>query len=240
MLNTKPTALLLAGALALAPFVAQAEAEVARQVLVTGEASMDVPPDQAVVTMGVRAQDPQAAEAMAQVSEGMSAILASLRDSGIAAEDMQTRQISLHPVWSETRYDSGKTGEVTGFEASNQLIVTLHDLEAMGGVLDEVLRAGANEFQGLSFSYSDMTGAQDVMRTEAVEDAIRKAQQLAEASGMVLGPVREIRDSGAGGGAPMRAMEMARVSDMAIAPGSVNLTYAVSVSFDLLAPADEQ
>jgi len=235
MLNPKTMALVLAGALALAPFTLRAEE--LRQLHVTGEAALDVAPDQAVITLGVRAQAEEAGAAMEQVSLQMNEVLASLRDSGIAAKDMQTRQVSMHPVWSQIRSDGRDERSITGFEASNMLLVTLHDIETMGGVLDDVLRAGANEFRGLSFSYSARDQAEDVLRTQAVEDAIRKARQLAEASGMALGPVRDIRDGGPAGGAPMMAMEMARSSDMPVAPGTLNLSHTVSVTFDIMEPS---
>ncbi|MCG7627774.1 SIMPL domain-containing protein [Epibacterium sp. MM17-32] len=236
MLNRKTAAMMLAGVVALAP-LSPLHAEELRQLHVTGEASMDVAPDQAVITLGVRAQAEEAGAAMEQVSVQMNEVMTSLADSGIAGEDMQTQQISMHPVWSQIRRDGREERTITGFEASNLLLVTLHDIDAMGGVLDDVLRAGANEFRGLSFSYSERDAAQDGLRTKAVEDAIHKARQLAEATGMALGPVREIRDGGPQGGAPMMAMEMARSADMPISPGSVNLRHSVSVTFDILEPS---
>ncbi len=234
MLNGKTAALMLASALALAPL--QAAAEELRRLMVTGEATMEVVPDQAVISLGVRAQSKEAADAMDKVSEQMSQVLASLRDSGIAAEDMQTDHIALHPVWSQIDRDGQPENVITGFEAANTLTVRLKDVAGMGGVLDAVLRAGANEFRGLDFSYSKAEEAADLMRVQAVEDAFRKARQLAEASGMALGPVRELQDGGARGGAPMMAMEMARGKDMPVAPGAVSLGHSVSVVFDLMEP----
>ena len=62
MLNTKTAALMLAGAVALAPF--SLSAEELRQIHVTGEATTDVAPDQAYITLGVRAQAKEAGAAM--------------------------------------------------------------------------------------------------------------------------------------------------------------------------------
>ncbi|TNJ41759.1 SIMPL domain-containing protein [Phaeobacter sp. B1627] len=235
MSTPKLISLFVAGLVAFAPFSLQAEEM--RRLMVTGEASMDVAPDQAVITLGVRSQSEEAGEAMSQVSVSMGEVLARLQDSGIGAGDIQTRQVSMHPVWSQVRQGGQEVRAITGFEASNLVEVTLRDLEAMGGVLDDVLRAGANEFRGLAFSYSDTKAAQDKLRTEAVEDAIRKARQLADASGMTLGPVRMLQDGEPTGGAPMMAMEMARSADIQVAPGSVNLSHRVSATFDLLEPS---
>lgn len=235
MLNQKTMALMLAGAVAFAPL--SLSAEELRQLHVTGEASMDVAPDQAVITLGVREQAEEAGAAMEQVSVRMNEVMTSLGNSGIAGENMQTQHVSMHPVWSQVRRDGQDERSITGFEASNMLTVTLHDIDGIGGVLDDVLRAGANEFRGLSFSYSERDTAQDLLRTQAVENAFHKARQLAEASGMALGPVREIRDGGSAGGAPMMAMEMARSSDMPISAGTVSLEHNVSVTFDIMEPS---
>ncbi len=232
----KSAAMVLASVVALAPL--SLSAEELRRLMVTGEATMDVAPDQAVISLGVRAQSKEAGEAMEQVSVRMNEVLAALRDSGIAAEDMQTDHISMHPIWSQIREDGQSENAITGFEASNALTVRLTDIDTMGGVLDDVLRAGANEFRGLTFSYSEQDKAEDLLRTQAVEDAYRKARQLAEASGMALGPVRELRDGGAGGGgAPMMAMEMGRGKSVPVAPGTVSLSHSVSVVFDLMEPS---
>ncbi|OIQ29879.1 MAG: hypothetical protein BM562_10850 [Alphaproteobacteria bacterium MedPE-SWcel] len=232
MSTPKIVSLFVAGLVALAPLSAQAEE--LRRLMVTGEASLDVAPDQAEITLGVRAQSEEAADAMSQVSASMGEVLARLQDSGIAGDDIQTRQVSMNPVWSRIQQGGQDVRAITGFEASNLVMVTLRDLEAMGGVLDDVLRAGANEFRGLAFSFSDSRSVQDRLRTEAVEDAIRKARQLASAAGMSLGPVRTLQDGAPDGGAPMMAMEMARSADIPMAPGSVSLSHRVSVTFDLL------
>ncbi|ABF63317.1 protein of unknown function DUF541 [Ruegeria sp. TM1040] len=234
MLKSKTAALMLASAVALTPL--SLGAEELRQIHVTGEATSEVTPDRAHITLGVRVEAKDAGAAMEQVSQRMQEVTARLGDSGIAAQDMQTEQVSLHPVWNQVTRDGDQMREVTGFEASNLLRVTLQDLDAMGGVLDDVLAAGANEFRGLTFTYSEREAAENLLRTMAYENAYRKAQQLAEASGMALGPVRDIRDGGASGGAPMMAMEMARSSDMPISPGALSLRHSVTVTFDISVP----
>ncbi|OBY24486.1 SIMPL domain-containing protein [Leisingera sp. JC1] len=210
-----------------------------RQITVNGESTLQVPPELATITLGVTEEAEEAAAAMAAVSEAMRAVITRLKESGIAAEDLQTQQISMRPVWSQDRsYDSGGQREITGFEASNTLMVRVRDLDGLGPVLDKVLAAGANRFQGLSFGVSDPAAVIDQIRGEAVKDAIRKAQQLADAAGMDLGPVRSISEHG-GGGRPMMAMEMARSDAMPIEAGELTFTHNVSVVFDLAVPGSD-
>ncbi|NSY37666.1 SIMPL domain-containing protein [Leisingera sp. ANG59] len=211
-----------------------------RQITVIGESTLNVSPELAMITLGVTEEAEEAAAAMAAVSEAMAAVITRLKEAGIAAEDLQTQQISMRPVWSQDRsYDSGGRREITGFEASNTLMVRVRDLDGLGPVLDKVLAAGANRFQGLSFGVSDPAAVIDRIRGEAVKDAIQKAQQLADAAGMELGPVRTITEHGGGGGRPMMAMEMARSDAMPIEAGELSFTHNVSVVFDMAVPGGE-
>ncbi|MEX0302254.1 MAG: SIMPL domain-containing protein, partial [Leisingera sp.] len=207
---------------------------------VSGESMLQVAPELATITLGVTEEAEEAAVAMSAVSDSMRAVIARLKEAGIAAEDMQTKRIAMHPVWSQDRsYDSGGRREITGFQASNSLMVRVRDLERLGPVLDTVLTAGANQFQGLSFGVEDPSAVTDQIRGAAVKDAIRKAQQLAEAAGMELGPVRSISEHGNGGGRPMMAMEMARSDAMPIEAGELTFTHNVSVVFDMSVPGGE-
>ncbi|KIC07835.1 membrane protein [Leisingera sp. ANG-M1] len=228
---------LLAAALMLsvsAGAVAAGETAAQRQITVNGESRLQVAPELASITLGVTEEAEDAAVAMGAVSDAMSAVIGRLKKAGIAAEDMQTRRIALHPVWSQDRsYDSGGRREITGFQASNTLMVRVRDLERLGEVLDTVLRAGANQFQGLSFGVEDPAAVTDQLRGAAVKDAIRKAQQLAEAAGMELGPVRSINEHGGSGGRPLMAMEMARSDAMPIEAGELTFSHTVSVVFDM-------
>ncbi|WP_424980163.1 SIMPL domain-containing protein [Leisingera sp. S232] len=234
--------ILLAAALMLsmsAGAVVASEAANLRQITVTGEGKVQMAPELAAITLGVTEEAEDAAVAMSAVADSMRSVIARLKNAGIAAEDMQTQQIAMHPVWSQDRsYDSGNRREITGFEASNILMVRVRELGELGPVLDAVLKAGANRFHGLRFDVKDPEAAADAIRGEAVRDAIRKAQQLAEAAGMELGPVRSISEHG-GGGRPMMAMEMARSDAMPIEAGELTFSQNVTVVFDLLVPGGD-
>lgn len=234
---------LLAAAMALslsAGGLAAAEAAAPRQITVTGESTLNVAPELATIVLGVTEEAEEAAQAMAAVSEAMGAVISQLKDAGIASEDMQTQQVALHPVWSKGgSYNGDGRREITGFQASNTLMLRVRDLEQLGSVLDRVLTAGANRFQGLSFGVEDPAAIADQIRGEAVKDAIRKATQLAEAAGMELGPVRSISEHGGGGARPMMAMEMARSDAMPVEAGELSFSHNVSVVFDMTVPQGE-
>jgi uncharacterized protein YggE len=215
----------------------KAETRTDRQILVSGEGRVEVAPDLALITLGVSKEAKEAGEAMALVSEDMFAVVQELRAVGIADKDLQTQQISLQPVWSNGgSYNSSGERRITGFLAANTVNLRVRDLDQLGEVLDRVLRAGANQFQGLRFDVADQALLRDQMRASAVADARHKAEQLAAAAGVTLGPVRTITDQDHGGGRPMMAMEMSRSGAMPIEAGELSFSHNVQVVFDLVVP----
>lgn len=217
----------------------KADTRTDRQILVSGEGRVEVAPDLAVITLGVSKEAKEAGEAMALVSEDMFAVVQELRAVGIADKDLQTQQISLQPVWSNGgSYNSSGERRITGFLAANTVNLRVRDLDQLGEVLDRVLRAGANQFQGLRFDVADHALLQEQMRASAVADARHKAEQLAAAAGVTLGPVRTITDQDHGGGRPMMAMEMSRSGAMPIEAGELSFSHNVQVVFDLVVPTE--
>ena len=205
-----------------------------RQISVTGEAQIQVPPTVATITLGVTEQADEAVNAMRQVSKTMVAVIDQLHKAGIAAEDLQTRQISVNPIWTSAgSYSSGQERKITGFTASNTLMLRVRDLDKLGEVLDQVLQVGANEFRGLQFGVVDPSEIYDEMRGAAVKDAIAKAEQLAVAADLTLGPVLTITDHGGNDGGQPMMLEMARSSAMPIEAGELSFSHNVSVVFGI-------
>src|SRR5439155_22552531 len=117
-------------------------------VTVTGEATVAVAPDAAVIRLGVSSQDKTAREASEANAKQMTAVLAAIKDSGIADRDIQTSRLSLQP-----QYDANKSGNarLTGFQASNQVTVRIRDIDRLPAVVDRAIAAGANEMSGIEF-----------------------------------------------------------------------------------------
>lgn len=208
--------------------------EGARRISVAGEGRVEAAPDMATITLGVTHEAKEAQEAMRATSDGVARVLERLGAMGIAARDLQTRQLSLNPVWSD-RASSGGTGRrITGFVASNTVLVRVRDLAALGGILDAVIADGANDFNGLRFGVQDPDPLLDEARRRAVADAMARAALLAEAAGVPLGPVRSIDDHGGGQPMPMAEMAMrASPGGVPVAAGELTLTATVSMVFEI-------
>lgn len=197
-------------------------------VTVTGEATVAVAPDSAVIRIGVSSQDKTAREASDANAKQMTAVLAAIKSNNIAERDIQTSRLSLQP-----QYDANKSGtaRLTGFQATNQVTVRIRDIGNLAAVLDSAISAGANEMSGIEFVVSEQSKLLDRARDDAIADARRKAELYAKAAGARLGHVVAISEEGST--QPPHPMQTLRASAVPISPGEQTLKAVVTVSYEL-------
>jgi uncharacterized protein YggE len=221
------TALLLTFSLLTAPALAQI-GDLPPSITVAGEASISVAPDRAIVRAGVTSQGKTAREAVAANNKAMASVFAALKDSGIADADVQTSRLSLDALRGNR-----DNPQITGFQASNQVTVTLRDVTRTGEVLDRLVGAGANTVGGIEFVVSEASKLLDRIRADAIADARRKAEIYAQAAGVGLGRPFLISEQ-AGPPRPMVKMAAPSASPMAVAPGEEQIGIGVTVSYELM------
>ena len=171
-------ALLGAGATAtVAPAQVRQTAAEPKSITVAGEAETTATPDVAYVTVGVQTQSATAAEATGENSRLMTAVLNTLRGRGVRPQDLRTSGLYVMP-----QYERNRT-EVVGYEASNNVTVTVNEVERAGELLDAALGAGANRVAGLRFDIRDTAG----LRQQVLADAARSARARADALAAGLG-----------------------------------------------------
>jgi len=185
---------------------------------VNGEGTATAAPDIASVRAGVETDGATAAEALAANSALAAKIIAALKAAGVAPSDIQTSGLNVQPLYGDMQRTQTpgvpQVPEVVGYRVSNTVAVTIRALGGMGSVLDDLVAAGANRVDSVSFGFADDTAVADQARRSAVADAKRRAAVLAEAAGVKLVRVLTITDSGSFqpqpmGGAMFRAERMA-------------------------------
>jgi uncharacterized protein YggE len=203
-----------------------------RTISVTATATVDAVPDMAVLNLGVTHEAKQAGDAMSMVSDSLRAVFARLEEAGIAPRDMQTTGLSLSPVWSNYDGSNGDRRRITGYTASNGVTVRVRDLDALGGLLDTVIADGANRLDGLRFDLQEPDPLMDEARRQAVAQARARAELLAGAAGVTLGPLRSLSEqSDRPRPMQMEMASMSRGSDMPIAGGEIGLSATVSMEW---------
>jgi uncharacterized protein YggE len=201
--------LLLAGVLVLAqagfvPSVAQAQTGPAtgstlpRTITVVGEGTVKIKPDVAQANIGVEVMQPTVKEASREAKDIMDAVLVALKQQGIDEKDIQTSGFS---IWADRPYSpEGMPSEKATYRVSNNVAVTIRDLDKVGAVLDAAIEAGANNIYGVNFSLADPSQVESEAREKAVADAQAKAQELAKLNDVQVGEVVSISEVVASGG----------------------------------------
>ena len=205
-------------------------------VSVSGHGEVNVPPDTASVSIGIDVVQPTLGQAQEQATAQATMVIEALKAAGIADEDIQTAYFNVNILRDYS--ENGDPTQITGFEITNQLQLTVRDTDTLGDLLDEAVSAGANSINGVTFSVDDQTAAASQARRQAVEDARTKAEELAAAAGLTLGPVLSVAEgtvapmpppmtAGAGG-------EMAKAqAAVPVQPGSSTVAVDVSITFEL-------
>ncbi|PPB79863.1 hypothetical protein LV82_02420 [Albidovulum inexpectatum] len=205
------------------------------RLFVTGAGQVEVAPDMATITLGVVTEAPGADDAMAANSRALAEVIQRLTLAGVAARDIQTSSLSVSPQWTRPE-DRDDAPRIAGYRVQNMVTVRIRDLELLGGVLDSVVQGGANQLVGLTLGIADPHEAMNEARRRAVADAIGRAQVLAQASGVKLGPIVSISEGGSGMPQPMFKAEAAfagRAMDVPIAAGELTVEASVSMSWQI-------
>lgn len=179
-------------------FVAPAAAEPLKDsvpsVAVVGEAEEEVAPDQATLHFGVVTERPAAADAAKENARVAATILDELKTLGVVDADVRTQGVTLTPVSTEERDPKGKTTAIKKYYvARNDISVRVRDLQRAGEIAGRLMDKGVNSFQGVDYDYSQPDAKMDELRARAVKDAERRARVYAEAAGLRLSRVLEIR-----------------------------------------------
>lgn len=139
-----------------------------------------VAPDMATINLGVQTDAPTAAEALKANGARMNQVMAALKKAGIAERDIQTSNLNLNAQYA---YEQNQPPKLTGYQASNQVTITVRDLAKLGASVDATVNAGANTVNGISFGLADPRAAEDAARLEAVKALQAKAALYARATG---------------------------------------------------------
>jgi uncharacterized protein YggE len=161
----------------------------------------------------------------------MKRILAAIEKGGVAAKDVRTVR---HDVEVQRSFERGAAGTVTGYVVTSQVAVTVRDLSRLGALLDQVVAAGSNAIEGLSFEKDDDSAERARALEAAVADARAKAAVLAKAAGATLGEIVEITESAAGP-VPLAASGLvaARAAAVPIATGQLEVVATVALTVAL-------
>ncbi len=208
-------------------------------ITVTGSGEIRVPPDEAVVRLGVLSQREEASQAQDEANRIAAGILDGVTALGVPEEAVQTSRLVLSPVYDQPQ-PQARTREprIVAYRATNVVSVRLEDLAKIGPAIDAAIEAGANQVEGVDFRLRDDLEARQKALSKAVRQAEGKARAIAGALGVGLGPVLEAREGGIsievprfGGGPQVMMMEARAAQPTPVAAGDITVSATVTLRY---------
>ena len=146
------------------------------QVSVTGDYTLSIVPDVAYVDLGVRTVDLHPEDAVSKNMKDMEKVLTAIRSLGVEDKDIQTQNLTVYPKyeWQNDQYVE------TGYEAMQNIKVTLTDFTLVASVIADAGKAGANQINNVNFTLKEYDTELAVARQEAILEAKAKAQTIAK------------------------------------------------------------
>ncbi|OYX71169.1 MAG: hypothetical protein B7Y81_09690 [Caulobacter sp. 32-67-35] len=224
-------------ALAAAPAMAQSAQDAAFRATtfsLAASGETNIAPDMATITLGVQTDDMTAAGALKANGAKMNQVMAALRKAGVADRDIQTSNLNVNPQYV---YEQNQPPKFNGYQVTNQVTVTVRDLNRLGQAVDATVGAGANTVSGISFGLQNPQVAEDAARMDAVKALQAKADLYAKATGYRI--VRLV-NLGEGGGytpappMPVFAMAKREMADSTqIAGGELKVRIDVTATYEV-------
>lgn len=162
------------------------------EITVNGKGETLISADTVYITLGVQIRHENVREAQNTVNEKIQAIRNALIALGIAKEDINTDQLYIYMYTEYT-----ETGaERNLYHVSSMLTVRSSDITAAGSIIDTAFAEGANTLEGVQFSAGDTAEAENEALRQAVQDARRKADVIAEAAGLKITAIEQVKEGG--------------------------------------------
>ena len=203
---------------------------------VYGSGVVSVLADQATVVLGVEEKAEDVLEAQNAVNEKINAIYDALIEYGVEPKNIGTDRINILANYSYPL----DIQVLDGYTASNTLEVRTTDIDSVGEIIDVAFEAGANELNGVNLSASNTEEAKQQALTLAVQNAMTKAQTLADAAGVGIGSILSIEEQqsssyygAAPGAAYMNLREEADSASTLVQASTIEVSASVVMEFEM-------
>lgn len=169
-----------------------------------------------------------------------------VKNAGVDKKDITTLQYNIQPRYETYRCDYSvgtvcPPAEIVGYTVQQTAQTKVRDFSLISGLLEGVVKNGANSVSQLQFTIDDPTALENEAREEAITKAQEKARGVAKAAGFSIGRLLSINENFYPGPIYQRTLMAESVSmskDMGgvvptIEPGSQELTVQINLSYEI-------
>lgn len=204
--------------------------------MVTETGKVSATPDVAKITVGIEKQGQTLKQVQNDVNTISKKLIDELKKLSISEKDIKTISYNVYP-----EYDyQNSPYKINGYKVSTSYEIKITDFEVVNDAVVVATSNGANMIGNISFEVNEKTRQEltNKAREEAVEKAKNKAKSLANAAGITLGKIINIKESEAFEPRPILMYDKAvSASEPAIeaniTPGETEIEVSVTISFEI-------
>ena len=215
-------------------------------ITVSGMGSASGSPDLARMELGVETINSDISAAFAETNATLQAVIDAVVEAGVAREDIRTTGLNIYyredfnPAMSGMAEPGQQMQPNRTYVVGNRVRITVRDIDQIENVITAAINAGANNVFGPEFGFSDRAALESEARTDAMDNARARAEELAALAGVELGDIVMINEA-AGGFSPFDARNMSVMEQgfgggggAVIEPGTLSVNVNVQVSFAII------
>jgi len=208
---------------------------------VNGQAKIMTTPDIVEMSLGIESINKIVSKSVKTVSIDHEKLISILLKKGIEKNEIKTTRYTINPQYKYTKDGS----ELTGYKVSHYLSFTYRDIDRIGELIDTISYGpesiGNNlRINSINFSIEDPIVFESKLRENAIADAKRKANELADFANITLGsPIYISENSPTNFTKQMTESDiglarMAAVPSTEISSGQLTLTFNVNMGFSIV------
>ena len=216
-----------------------------RLITVFGEAEVRVVPDEIILKLKVETLNKDLNLSKKENDQRTKKVFDVARKNNIEEKHIQTDYISIKPAYD---YRGDDKDVFIGFRANKSIVLEIRDISKFEEILSDILEAGANYVNDVTFRTTELQKYRDQARSLAIKAAREKADKLAMELGQKVGKPYLIQEDGVqsnpwGRTESLRGTQKIMDADgdssttgESIALGQIKVSAKIIVCFELLEP----
>ena len=173
-----------------------------------GEAEVSAEPDLARISLEIETRSSSAEEAVEENAALANAVRETLLELGLSEDEITTGSYRLRTIREERPRErpqpdlrepeveemEPENEEVIYYQANNEIVATVTEIDTVGEVIDAAVAAGANRVNHITFDLEDAQELKMQALTAATEQAAQKAEAIAGGAGESIIGLYSIRE----------------------------------------------
>jgi len=157
------------------------------EIKVSAQGIVKVIPDIVTISFGIDSKGEESKKVKKENDIKLERVLKQMKTNKIDQKDIKTKRFSMYP-----RYEH--KDDKTYYVANQYLEITLRDLSQYQTIMNDLVKAGVDRFDYVTFDSSQVEELRTQARKSAVKEAEKKAKDLADAVGRKVGKIILISD----------------------------------------------